>query len=747
MLDLGDVFAFSSSNYFYNRPFHSLNPPATCPLRTPATMAGPNAAKNLQGNRPRPRPIVPAIPLPYIQKRKQSLKSETKSELKAPNDSSTTPKASASMPNINESDGAVAEPDHINNEENKSPKPSSDMGRENDIVAVEQCDLETAANGTENRTTQQGPTDSVDSTIVDSQAAKSGQPTDCTTEPSTSSSDSHPSNSRSHNTTAPAFVREQQAISNGQLVMPFRNNVSLPFSGGSTHNSHPSQGSLVFGGYPDSHNGSPAHLNGPFSPPQIPPPHMNGFSVMPPPGFGMASPQNQVMHNPGFEFPQRNPFPYAPSPIATPAFENPRQQLDTSTPHSFQMNTPPPGFVNGHMRRDSGGIFDHGNVPSRRGSVVPGIQGQAVDDLDGLATYVQSLFGDSTLSDYAVEINFGKIGSKTYPPFLIYGHGIILARSPVLKELILKARESEANVAGPRKLSLKALDYYARGDSFWNAIRRLYGGALITVDTVPEPLEPRATAEFIGRDENKFDFALGYAVAGQVLYLPPITIRGIDVACQFVSWQTVEKALDFGLRGGLHPQWSLGSFFEKTGPSFYGPHANALVHTALNFIVANFPSNFIFDRSAPDATLVLRLPGRVSQKHNSRLSSIKFGELPSEEDVQAGNVRDMSVNAVLSRLLVNLYFPLLKYVLESPLLGAATDGIPQGLRSHLMHEIIEEREKRRSLLKDDTKIPNSERIVRGHDWQTVGWSETVQIDPIRKVPVLSRHWVDFKLPG
>lgn len=47
-------------------------------------MAPPGAANALQGNRPRPstaRPIIPAIPLPYIQKRKQHAATPKKTEV------------------------------------------------------------------------------------------------------------------------------------------------------------------------------------------------------------------------------------------------------------------------------------------------------------------------------------------------------------------------------------------------------------------------------------------------------------------------------------------------------------------------------------------------------------------------------------------------------------------------------------------------------------------------------------------
>ncbi len=59
-------------------------------------MAPTDAANALQGNRPRPstiRPIVPAIPLPYIQKRKQYATAPAKIEVvPAPVSSADTPK-------------------------------------------------------------------------------------------------------------------------------------------------------------------------------------------------------------------------------------------------------------------------------------------------------------------------------------------------------------------------------------------------------------------------------------------------------------------------------------------------------------------------------------------------------------------------------------------------------------------------------------------------------------------------------
>jgi hypothetical protein len=67
-------------------------------------MAPTDAASALQGNRPRPstvRPIVPAIPLPYIQKRKQHAAVPTKAEeVPAPVTSADTPKTTSPVADI-----------------------------------------------------------------------------------------------------------------------------------------------------------------------------------------------------------------------------------------------------------------------------------------------------------------------------------------------------------------------------------------------------------------------------------------------------------------------------------------------------------------------------------------------------------------------------------------------------------------------------------------------------------------------
>ena len=604
------------------------------------------------------------------------------------------------------------------------------MNMTNTILDTEQPTLDNAVKEEEKLTTQ-------------SQPAADKAPL----QPRPASSEARPLSAQSFKADAPTFVPHQQ---NGQLGAEqlSRNNV-FPYAGGpqSVHRAQHSDSSLIFGSLPNSHHTSPAPQQYPFPPPpppqQVIQPLSNGY-VLPPPGFGYAQGANSHgAPSPRPDLAHRGSLSFGVSPSITPAFDNPRQHIDSSTPVTFPGHTPPPhGMMNGHMRSDSAGTH-----PSRRASLAPGmVGGQGHDDLDGLAAYVQSLFGEHIFADTILHVRFANVNGRAVAPFACPGHGILLARSPVLKQLLLKQAASDNGKMLPREIYLDADDRYIRGDSLWHALQRLYGRPLLSTETMPDPASPHATNPGASLEADKFDLALGYVVSGNMLQIPPVIHRGIDVACQLVSWQTLEKALEFGLSGGLHPEWTNGQFYENAGPPTYGPHANMLVHTAMNFIIANFPSHFEFDHNAAEPKHNRRLPLFVeTRRHNPKLSSIKFGELPAE--VTDTTPHDStSAHAILSRIFVNLPFPLLKFALESQGLGAASNGAPSGLRSHVMHEVVNEREKRRTRVKEDIKVSNEERAANLQLWQTVGFQETVKIDPLRKVPVLNRTWVDFKLP-
>lgn len=552
------------------------------------------------------------------------------------------------------------------------------------------------------------------------------------------------------------------------------------------HHTHPSQGSLVFGGYPDSNNSSPApplsSAGIPHYPYPPPPPtngHMhhlsNGFQVPAPPGFGFQQQQhgNHIVHNPAMDgFARRHPPPFPHpegySPSATPGInDNRRQQFyDPSASHSLRSHSSAPhehdprptqfpnpnatsratNGSNGHT--DDAKLYYQPQMSGRSdSSLLSIVPHPSIDNLDGLLGYIQGQFADSTFADYTLEVRYTDDRAK---PMRIPGHNLLFARSPALKRLMIAQANDGSSESSSRTILIETADRFLCTDGFWIALQRLYGGPLLSLDTPPTPgrtMEAQNLATSHPASFHRFDLALGYAAAGQILQIPPVLSRGIEVACHLVNWLTLEKALDFALDGGLSSQWNLDNNFNGVCPSTYGPAVDMLIHSALGFLIANFPPRLDFDVAASEPAFNSRLPvvsNANVTKHNPRLSSIKFGDHPVEEPVLPA-LKNANPASLISGILINLPFQLLKYVLEAPSLGSH-DWATSAMRQTVMQEVIDEREKRRNRVRNDRSVYNDARMSSLKEWQSVGWQEGVETEAPRKMPTLTRAWVDFKLP-
>jgi hypothetical protein len=572
------------------------------------------------------------------------------------------------------------------------------------------------------------------------------------------------------------------------------------------HHAHPSASSLMFGGYPESNNSSPVPPLSAGNAPPYPYPqqqhygggrhgphqsngshsqHMsNGYSPMgppPPPGYYPRQdgfmPQGAGNEN----YARRQMVSFGPpdgySPSATPfGVENQRlASYDPSTPHSFhgsqssapndQDNSAPfyaqyPTAVisngsNGHT--DEVRLYQQPRPKPRTGSqpLVPATINHpamtapappSTDHLDGLLIYLQSQFGDSTFADYTLELRYSDDRAE---PVRIPGHNLMFARSPTLKAIMTaQAQESNSDGLTVRTLLIESDDRFLRSDSFWMAVQRLYGGPLLDLGVANVTLLPTisrsSTTPIPGTPADRFDLALGYAAAGHILQIPPVINRGAEIAGHFVGWETAEKALDFALDGGLDSQWTIPEQRDQARcPSTYGPAVNMIIYATLNFIVQNFPPQLDLDTSVKEPPRNHRLP-RVEEHHpppqNPLLSKIQFGEYEEEKS------EDPVVT--LSKILLNLPFHLLKYVLESPRLGNVQIWASTELRRKVMHRVIEEREQRRNKVRDNTHIPNTERVANSKEWNAVGWQESVAPLGAHDVaPTLTKTWVDFTIPS
>jgi hypothetical protein len=563
------------------------------------------------------------------------------------------------------------------------------------------------------------------------------------------------------------------------------------------HHAHPSSGSVMFGAYPESNNSSPAPPSAGNAPPYPFPqqsqhglarhgPHQsnsghsnhmsNGYSPMgPPPGYYPR--QEFINQGPGADFARRQMMSFGPpdgySPSATPlAAEGPRANFDPSTPHSFhgsQSSAPNeqessgngPAFYsqyptavisngsNGHI--DEVRLYQQPRPKPRTGSqpLAPAPNNYPVrptgqpplqmDHLDGLVNYLQSQFADPSFADYTLELRYS---DDRAPPVRIPGHNLMFARSPTLKRLMTSQASDGMMV---RTLLIESDDRFLRSDAFWMAVQRLYGGPLLDLGAMAAISSLPATQSSVplpGTPADRFDLGLGYAAAGHILQVPPVITRGIEIASHFLAWTTVEKALDFALDGGMDCQWT-----DRQAPNTtYGPATNILIHSAMNYIITSFPAGFKLDTSVGD-TRNRRLPTVQDDRPaaaNPRLSFIKFGDHPSEESVRSASCNSNTIT--LSKILLNLPFPLLKYVLESSRLGNVQGWATTVLRQEVMHTVVEERERRRMKI-HSSAVSNAERNLNAEEWGAVGWQEIVEpLGGNEATPTLNRAWVDFTVP-
>jgi hypothetical protein len=552
----------------------------------------------------------------------------------------------------------------------------------------------------------------------------------------------------------------------------------------------------MFGGYEESNNSSPAP---PPSAGNVPPysfqqpaqsgrhgPHLsngghsqnisNGYSPMgPPPGYYPRQ-DNFQNQGPGADnFARRQMISFGPpdgySPSPTPlGFENQRlAAYDPTTPHSFHgsqssaPNEQEPTFYtqyptavisngsNGHIEEVR--VYQQPRPKPRTGSQAlpsatantnfpgqPMAPPPMIDHLDGLVNYVQAQFADSELADYTLELRYSDDRAE---PVRIPGHGLIFGRSPTLKAL-MKAQAQVNNGDGltGKSLLIESDDRFLRSDGFWMAMQRLYGGPLLDMGAAAMQHLPRTSQQphpMPGTAADRCELGLGYAAAGHILQIPPVVNRGAEMAGHFVNWDTIEKALDFALDGGVDSQWTYGAQPERSkSPSRYGPAVNIIIYNALNFVVSAFPPNFELDTSVGEPTTNRRLPAVPEDRpSNSRLSFIKFGDHPSEDSVKSES--GTSITATLSKVLLNLPFHLLKYVLESPRLGNVEGWASTNLRQKVMHSVIEEREKRRSKVLTSAHVPQSKSKFDDN----VRWAEAVAPHGGHDgTPILTRDWVE-----
>lgn len=529
------------------------------------------------------------------------------------------------------------------------------------------------------------------------------------------------------------------------------------------HHQHTlSNGSLVFGGFNGSNASSPAPHSGGAFPPPVPMAHE------PLPGNGAgAFVRPMVTAAPAVD--GYGPVPVSHGPLT------PRSIHGSQSSRNGEefLGRPPVNGLNGLEFGRPGPPPGAARAPFPPNTQPPfSPPGFDVDESMGFVNYIGQMFARPDFADCDVVLVIPEHLTSTnsqYPgkpngPLRLPAHALVLAHHPMLGSLM---QEQAHHSDGPREVRIASDDPFLRADSLWRAIKYVYGYRYVPL---PRDVEKES-------DMEKFHFALGCVAAGALLDLLPISISGVREASKLVSWDTVEKGLDFALTDALvnvdhvgEGQHPLLQFRYK-----YGPSVGELVDKIMMFLIMRFPSHFTLDTTVQDSRyvrlprLAAELPSPQGQSkpevghhnpagHNaSRMSSIniRFGDM----DLGDANGRHSTKlsdghNAALSRILLNLPFEMLKSLLESNGLGGVPGWQTIQDRQRVMSDVVAEREARRlhfvgELMAGRYPGPVPSEGLRSKEpqllkgpWNSVCWKE--ECLPTADVPMMLRKWAPLE---
>ncbi|KAG9379319.1 hypothetical protein A1F94_009675 [Pyrenophora tritici-repentis] len=428
----------------------------------------------------------------------------------------------------------------------------------------------------------------------------------------------------------------------------------------------------------------------------------------PPPGFGppqlapfFAGPVQHVSE-------AGAPWQLPPHTVAPPdtAYENGVEYR----PSQFGAPNAYPNPYNGHFSPEeaafaaNGAITSHSQSPSKAhfGEVMPssehGEDQHAVSYQNGsappaehleqspfeLASYLSTQFGNPEFADFILQIRSPESILVSMPV-----HGIVVVRSPVIADAIRRSPAPSHRSRDARRLvDVLALDPFASRESLEEAVKVLYGAPLISAPTFLYGLTPYMyEADQVSPSNDagrRMRQVLSYIAAARTLQMPSMQARGIEIARMLLRWDTVDQVLQYAL------QANLGSRSRADSQDTEDPFVAMLLNYALEFIAFTFPVDFKLYSIAPEFKETPRLPPLVEPRqstHNPRLSKIRFGDAPPEDELQPSHA-----TVVLSTILLSLPLPLIERLFNH---RATANQIGWTGAVKILRDVVNERENRR----------------------------------------------------
>lgn len=302
-----------------------------------------------------------------------------------------------------------------------------------------------------------------------------------------------------------------------------------------------------------------------------------------------------------------------------------------------------------------------------------------------LASYLSTQFGNPEFADFMLQVR-----SPEYQYISIPVHGIVVVRSPVIANAVRRSIPPAHRSRDSRRLvDVLTTNPFVASESVQEAVKVLYGAPLLSMQAFLYGLghfSPEMPHAHITKDARKrMDQLLSYIAAGSVLQIPSMQARGVEIAKALLRWDTVEQVLHYG----LHAARSTARLNAEAADA-HDPFAAELLNSAIDFIAYNFPADFVLHRLAAELRTDPRLPSLNETRapsHNSRLSKIRFGDAPTDDDSQIS-----PVSSTLSSILLSLPLPLIGRLFNH---RATANQIGWTGAAKILHDVVDERENRR----------------------------------------------------
>jgi hypothetical protein len=272
---------------------------------------------------------------------------------------------------------------------------------------------------------------------------------------------------------------------------------------------------------------------------------------------------------------------------------------------------------------------------------------------------------------------------------------VMVTRSPIIAVAIRNRGPLVPQADGsPPVIEIFTLDRFVTQASVVEAAKVLYGAPSLPLDLFVNGLGPfhpdGEHSPTLNDARNRMSQAMSYAAAMRLFGLGLMYGHGIQMIKTLMRWDTIDLAISFGLsmdfqsagQQSMHPRDGV-----PVSPEEYYAAA-ALYADCVEFIASDFPFHFRLHTIAPELKDNPRLPNAIEQPaHNPRLSRIRFGDVPPEDELKPNYI-----TRTLSSILLTLPGPMVDDILNNI---HVVENIGSSEVERIMRDVVAERERRR----------------------------------------------------